>query len=114
MTKRILSITAEGISFIDEHGTEGFVDFAACYRHYLAHRQRSVWERIGQFLRRYVQGVKPWREVGQRDNGAMQGGAPYISFYTTPPTRFTFASIEDYEAARNAIWRADWQTFDMS
>lgn len=109
--KHIQTVTPQGVVFVDEDEEEGFINFAACYDAYLARRTRSRIRRW--FIKRGWVRV-PWKEGGQRDNGAMQGTPPVITFYTDPPARFTFVSLEDYEKARNAIWQAGWQTFDLS
>lgn len=117
--KQIKDITPEGLSYIDDEGKEQFINFSECYASYV---QKSTspeyWERIKRLNNftdadwdDHLERVQLWREVGKRD---MIGNPAYMEFNTTPPTRFTFATWDEFLETQQTIERAGWQTFDLS
>ncbi|HEX2621086.1 MAG TPA: hypothetical protein VHL11_13085, partial [Phototrophicaceae bacterium] len=78
MEKRIISVTCDGIDYIDEQGNPQYVDFQRCYDAWLV-RENSRTDPY------YDGQIDPeWREVGHRD---LLDNPPYIEFYTDPITR---------------------------
>jgi hypothetical protein len=144
--KRIQRVTKEGLFYLDDKGEEAFIDFAACYERKLAEfmksenlkrfqeRNQMSDERLAQFIERRK---KESRYVADRNSigGEPMGTAPYIEFYTDPPTRFVFENEEKFQeigfsieflsamppdSATQEQWEAyfagqtGWRTFDLS
>jgi hypothetical protein len=120
---RIKHITPEGITYLDDEGNEQFIDFAACYANYVKQKTSpEYWERIKQLnnftdadWERYVQRIKSFKEIGNRNVLEMPwADGPYIEFHTDPPIRFKFDTQEEYRKVISAIRHTDWITFDQS
>ena len=119
----ILAITSEGLIYRDEHGNEHSIDFAECFANYVRRcLSPERWERYMQANQEtdadwgaYVERVNRWREVAVRNIlPPPWADGPYIEFYTDPPTRFKFATEEEFQQTRQAIELAGWTTFDQS
>lgn len=124
--KQIREITAERLTYLTDDGTEAFIDFAMCYANYFrkmtssdyidTHKKlnpRDHWD--DKDIKAYFRKVLAWREVARRNILSKPwGDGPYIEFHTEPPTRFDFASEDDFRKVRYEIEQFGWQTFDLS
>jgi hypothetical protein len=143
---RIQRVTKEGLYYLDDEGKEVFIDFQACYERKLAEFMQP--ESLKRFraanlgsseeqLAKFIERRKEYRTVADRNSigGEPMGTAPYIEFYTDPPTRFVFETQEKFEELRSSIeylsamppdsatkeqWEAyfaqetGWSTYDLS
>jgi hypothetical protein len=124
--KQIQHITADGLSYLDEDGHEEYINFIACYEHYLREatspeyierikmlNQQMDWDNEG--VKKYVEKRTRWKEIAMRDVlTAPWADGPYIEFYTEPPVRFNFETKEQYSKIRSEIEGFGWKTFDLS
>jgi hypothetical protein len=117
--KRIKDITSEGITYLDDEGHEQFIDFAECYANYVKKETSPEYREQMKQLNNWTDAdwekdwekMADWKQVGYRDFGAKP---PYIELQTEPRTFFTFATQEEFQKARMAIFRAGWQTSDLA
>lgn len=121
--QRIQNITAEGLTYLKDDGTEGFIDFAACYERDFAKfmqpdnlkRHQEANHLDDEQLKQSIEKAREWKEVAYTMPGNLpMGNAPYIEFYTEPPTRFEFVTDEAFWEVRRAIRRNGWRTIDLS
>lgn len=112
--KLIKSVTTEGISYVDENGIEGYVDFKQCSENWIQYRKRS--ENLNH--EKVIELKRSSKCVGQRDICA---NPRFIEFFTRPFTRFEFIESDEYpdtEMAfcklQNDIISAGWTTLDLS
>lgn len=108
--KQVLTVTIDGLEYIDEDGKHQYIDFRVCNKSWI---QNHVSDRdeISSFDRKCV----GWRKVDAEP--------PYIEFFTEPPTRFEF-SIDEHDGKRDAdinfyelraqLSKARWTTIDLS
>jgi hypothetical protein len=100
-SKQIIAITHDGLSFLDNHGNEQWIDFAECYQNYLRESLAPPVER--------------WKQVGVRNILTPPwADGPFIEFHTDPPIRFQFETEEDFYKARKTIEAGGWSTMDLS
>jgi hypothetical protein len=120
---QIKSVSAEGLSYIDQAGEEIFIAFSDCYENYVKRRLTpEIWQRYQELNRKYaddwdsyVAWVRERHEVGIRQVLTPPwADGPYIEFHTEPPTRFQFRTEEEYSQVLLVIHEAGWQTFDQS
>src|SRR5688572_11161498 len=100
-SKQIISITKDGLSFLDDDGNEHWIDFAECYQNFLQETHALSIERWKQVGVRNIL-TPPWAE------------GPYIQFHTNPPIRFQFATEKDFYEVRQAVESGGWFTMDLS
>jgi hypothetical protein len=118
--KRIQTITAEGLTYLTDDGEEAFIDFRVCHtndfnRHTTpknieqmkAWNPQDNWDEDG--VKEYIERVKSWRKVANRNILEL-----YIEFYTDPPIRFDFATVEEFHAVRSRLEKLKWYTFDLT
>jgi len=112
--KIIKRVTNEGISYIDDSGSQGYVDFKQCNENWIQYRKRS--ENLSE--ERVIALRKRSKCVGQRDICARPR---FIEFFTKPFTRFEFIECDEYPDAekafcklQNDIISAGWTTLDLS
>ena len=120
---QIRSVTAQGITYVDDDGAEQFIDFAQCYENYVKDMlSPERWETIKRvnnktddFWETWVAKVKKFKQVGQRQILTPPwADGPFIEFYTEPPMRFKFATEDEYDSVRDALEEGSWRTFDLS
>src|SRR5262245_985251 len=75
---RILSVSEDGLEYLDDDGCRCRVDFTVCCENVEKEMSSEGWIRVGESDDVYV---------GFRDWGAKP---PYITLATDPPTRFVF------------------------
>jgi hypothetical protein len=124
--QRVKSITAQGLLYSNDDGTDTYIDFLACYNNYLQkvtsheHIERMKELNPGfqwdtESIKDYIKTRTKWREIAKRNVlGPPWDDGPYIEFYTEPPTRIKFATQAEYGAARYVLEGAGWRTFDLS
>jgi hypothetical protein len=121
--ERVRSVTAQGLTYVDDEGVEKFIDFAQCYENYVKEMLSSArWDKIKAANNKtdadwdnYVERTKKWREVGRRNILTPPwGDGPFVELYTEPPTRFQFDSEEAYREITGAIRETGWRTADLS
>lgn len=116
-------LTAQGISYLDDEDDEQFIDFQQCYENHLADMASdSVWQVVKELNKKtdvyrdeYIQRLRNAKQIGDRNilTFPWEDG-PYIEFYTIPPIRFKFGSVDEWSTILNGIRRAGWRTFDHS
>ncbi len=120
---RIRKITLAGLFYLDDSGTEQFIDFAACYETALAKYMEADHLKEFQALNHYddnqlqasIQQRKNWKVVGERNLfGEPEGTDPFIQFYTVDSIRFSFSSRQEFHEVRIAIERNGWRTSDRA
>jgi hypothetical protein len=67
----------------------------------------------------YIEELDDWKEVGMRGSDGFPWSdqpekGPSIEFYSTPRTRFVFASDERFHEVWGTIRRLGWKMTDMS
>lgn len=114
---RIRSVTAQGITYVDDDGAELFIDFAQCYENYLkdmlSPERRETIMRVNNMTDddwdAWFEKVKKFKQVGRRQPMSPPwADGPFIDFHTEPPIRFQLSSIGEYvdlSEMRNAGWR---------
>jgi hypothetical protein len=124
--KRIQSITADGLVYLNDSGDEEFIDFSACYSYYFKRATSPEYiERLKDLnpqtqwdderVKKYVERRTKWREIALRNIiGDPWGTAPYLEFYTEPCIRFEFATEDEYRETRYLIEQYGWRTHDLS
>ncbi|MCL4247772.1 MAG: hypothetical protein KJ065_06465 [Anaerolineae bacterium] len=121
--KQIQTVTSEGLTYLDENGDEKFIDFSACHERALAEFMEPNNLRYFQEINRYsaeqleesIQKHKKWKVVADRNIlGEPMGTTPYIEFYTEPPIRFEFATLDEYHKTRFLLERNGWRTRDLT
>jgi hypothetical protein len=121
--KQIQQIEVQGLWYIDDDGTEQFIDFTTCYENYVQESlSPDVWEKSKQLNNQsdadwedYVERIRRFKYIGERNILTPPwGDGPYIEFYTTPPTRFKFETETKYREARTYIETNGWRTSDRS
>lgn len=121
--QRIQNITAEGLTYLKDDGSEGFIDFVACRERAFAGFTEP--ESLKQFqeinhlndeqLNESIQRRKEWKYVGDRSIlGEPWGSAPFIEFYTDPPIRFEFATEEEFHSVLDVMRHNHWRTHDLT
>ncbi|MEO8609527.1 MAG: hypothetical protein ABI690_16670 [Chloroflexota bacterium] len=116
--KNIIEITSEGLTYMDENGERQFIDFAACYQRYADQWSEPVYlkkfkeanpTRSDEELEASIEWMRKHKEVGGRDFTV-----PFIEFYTDPPTKFYFASRDEYDKVVYLVRKAKWRLFDWA
>ena len=114
--KNIIEVTSDGLSYLDETGTERFIDFADCYQRHL-----DDWndpDRVKRFKEANPKFSDAQLEASlklirsKKDIGVRNISVPCIVFFTEPPTQFTFSNRAEFDRVHTPIWRAGWRTFD--
>jgi hypothetical protein len=112
--KAIKHITDEGISYIDEIGASGFVNFVECNENWLHYRKKK--EKLNDQKVHEIRKIDKF--VGQRDSCA---NPCYIEFFTRPFTRFEFDEIAEHSTCKQAFAKLrdeinslGWTTIDLS
>lgn len=110
----IKSVSTNGINYVDDNGTEGFVDFKQCNENWLQYRKRK--ENLSDDKINEIR--KTDKCIGQRDASA---NPSFIVFFTRPFTKFEFIKTDEHpdpnEAFRKLkedITNAGWTTLDLS
>jgi hypothetical protein len=119
---RILHVAANGLTYLDDKGEEAFIAFAACYERKLAEFMHpdnlKEFQRINPgFSKEKLDGHIQWRKSWKRvaDRNPVGQPLPYIEFYTDPPLRFEFVTIDEFQRVRTLIEKTSgWKTFDKS
>lgn len=106
--KAIINIKTNGLCYIDENGTEKFVDFWECHENWIQYRKRK-----GRLTDERFEDVKNHdKYIGQRDICARPR---FIEFFTRPFTRFEFEDSEEaFIQLKNDITSVGWSTLDLS
>ena len=121
--KQIQRMVAQGLWYIDDDGTEQFIDFAICYENYVQvaltpeklEAMKRASNKSDTEWAEHFERIKRLKYVGDRNIlTAPWADGPYIEFYTKPPIRFKFATVEQYQRVRNYIERTGWRTGDRS
>ncbi len=118
----IIEANLTGIRYVDELGTERFIDFAACYENYLKKWNDPVY--LAQFQdiskmdderrNRWLERARQIREIAKRNPLTPPwADGPYVEFHTDPPTRFRFSDFDEYGKIIEVIADAGWKTFDQ-
>lgn len=111
--KIITNITREGITYIDEFGSEGFVDFKKCNEGWIQYKKKT------SKLKNKNSSDIDDKYVGQRDICAKPC---FIEFFTYPKfTKFEFKKTDKnpnpeelFNKLKNDISAAGWNTLDLS
>ncbi len=115
--KHIREVTALGIKYVDENNVEQFIDFAQCNENYI-NKQLSPenWERHKSGSNQtdadwdeYVTWIKSHKEVGKRNITALS-----LKFFTDPPLKFEFDTLDEWHEVVHLIRRARYRTIDMT
>ncbi|MBZ0289270.1 MAG: hypothetical protein K8I30_16745 [Anaerolineae bacterium] len=116
---RIKDITSEGITYLDDDGNEQFIDFAACFANYMQKvtspeycermKQLNNWSQ--EDWEAYLQRMRNWKRVGQRDFGAKP---PYVEFLTDPVIRFEFETMDEFYQVSGRVRKVRWNTMDLA
>src|SRR5262249_44220375 len=124
--KQILEIQADGLTYVDDEGNKQFINFAECFENYF-HEATSPeyiegmkelnphmqWDEEG--IKNYIEETYQWKRVGDRCIlGKPLADGPFIEFYTEPPIRFNFDTVEEFHEILYRIKRFGWRTFDLT
>jgi hypothetical protein len=117
--KQIKEITPEGISYLDDEGSERFIDFAECFENFKGEIiTPEYWERYKKLNHlsdkhwdEYLAGLERWKRVGQRNYSAHP---PFIQFFTRPMIMFEFENKNDFDKVIYLLRKAKWQTIDLT
>lgn len=131
-SSQIREITEKGISYVNESGSEGFIDFEECYQNYLKRwLNQDAYEEFKKInpnfvktYEEYAERKKKWKEIGRRnvlgskygyDKFTFDSDNPYFVFHTTTPTVVECEKDTDqYRIVRNGCEKHGWRTFDMT
>jgi hypothetical protein len=130
-SSQICEITEKGISYLDDSGEDGFIDFHQCYLNYLKPRLTvNAYERLKSQNPTmnfdpvsYANRIIGWKEIGHRNSlGDFIGtqyvvnyegnGKPFAWFYTEPVLVFEFGTAEELFAFFHQIFRFGWMLWD--
>jgi hypothetical protein len=122
--QNIIRITKSGVTYIDEQGSEAFIDFSGCYANYwFSFAETKNLQRIKQInnmddekLAIWLKKHQDWKEVAKRDiTGWLdETKLPFIEFHTIPPIRFIFATEDEFRRVIYEIESFGWCTYDLS
>ena len=121
--KQIRKIAAEGLHYLDDNGTEQFIDFLVCYQNFVrrnttpeALKNVKEWNHMNDdSLKEYVKRLSEWRVVAGRNfDGSPDASNPYIEFYTEPPTRVQFNTQYEVYQVIHLLKNAGWRTTDLT
>ena len=112
-----IKFSGEGLSYLDEHNNECFIDFYICRSNWVSFVNNS-----GEFRGKHIS-ESDTKCVALRDRS---NHPPYIEFFADPRTRFEFSPglldrlinprrlSNDFLEMQNAILKAGWSSFDYS
>jgi hypothetical protein len=120
-SSRIRSVTAEGLTYLDDNDKEQFIDFAQCFERHLAERlSPKTWEKhkksndlADSDWDKYQKHEKMFKYVGRRNIVTEPDGA-FIEFFTHPPTRFKFSSTDECHQTLDKVRQGRWRAIDLS
>jgi succinate dehydrogenase flavin-adding protein (antitoxin of CptAB toxin-antitoxin module) len=126
--QKIISITEQGLTYLSENGTESFIDFALCYDTYINRFMEpshlEEFKRLNHMsdddLAKWLKTHERHKEIAARSiigdilAGDRRDKRPFIEFHTNPPTRFIFATEDEFHQTRHKIHQFGWRTFDLS
>src|SRR4051812_44438337 len=98
--KTVLTVTHEGITYVDDDEESKFIDLIACNKNWIERREGAGKEINAADL----------MVVGSRNVSSKR---PYISFLTEPSTKFEFADEDEYWKLWDALRIAKWGTIDL-
>jgi hypothetical protein len=104
--KEIIEITQDGIDYIDDDGNRQFISFEVCFQNNLKKVGKHIGLRSPEQRRKLYERM---RYVGVRYTFEEP---PSIQFYTEPPTRFEFATLESLYEIAYKVKKAGWRTND--
>jgi hypothetical protein len=99
--KTVLTVTHEGITYVDDDEESKFIDLIACNKNWIE-RQQGAGKKINAADLTYV---------GYRNVAAKR---PFISFLTEPATKFEFADEDEYWKLWEALSISKWGAIDLS
>ena len=129
---QIREISAKGITYIDDDGSEGFIDFEVCYQNFLkprlsqeAYNQHKAINPVNHFKTydEYVDWNMSLKQIGRRNvdgnkNGLLtsdpKSGNPYFVFFTEPPIAIECDTQNEYWRVRRGFQQYGWYTQDMT
>jgi hypothetical protein len=120
---RIQLITPEGLFYLDDEGKEQFIDFEECFQrefarftdpHHLKKFREINPSMTDEQLQEDFEWRKTWKKIANRNFDPIDA-LPYIEFYTDPPIRFEFATVDAFHRMRFFIEKnTHWRTADLA
>ncbi len=107
---KILNVTSEGLTYLDDSNNSIFIDFKVCNEHWIMYNKRTNnWtdDEAAEFRYRS-------KCIGRRD---ICGKPCYFTFFTKPFTKIEFTGFrakEKFMDLQMEILNAGWTTFDLS
>jgi hypothetical protein len=95
-----IDITPQGITYTTPDGGTGFIDFAIYHSNYL-----DILKEENR------QTASEWKRVRQHNT---VNQPPYLEFFTTPMTRFEFATVDDCQRLRHTVRKNHWRTMELA
>jgi hypothetical protein len=120
--KQIKHITSEWLSYVDDDGTEQYIDFSECYANFVRKMTApDYWEHYKEInnltdadWERHLGRLERWKEVGRiQPLTPPWADGQYIEFHTEPLTRFKFAPVEEFQNVGIGIIRTKWKFMDL-
>lgn len=132
-SSQIREISEKGISYLDDSGEEGFIDFENCYQNFLKRcLSLEAYEKHIELnpsnhhktYEEYVGWIKSMNEIGRRnvcgrqysfdDNVTSESDNPYFEFFTNPLSVVECDNQDEYWKVRKGFEKHGWRTQDMS
>lgn len=113
-SNQIQEITSEGIRYIDDDGTQRFIDFMECFNTWVK------WERTAPVTtQRQIESAIRSKQVGEinylgelSDDG--EWSPPYVVFHDNRVTVIEFTGQEECGEFHQRILDLGWGLFDLS
>lgn len=116
---RITNIDFEGVTYIDDLGSNCFIDFNECRRNWMKIVNNTKEYNRHELSEKYT------KCVGERD---ISSNPKYFVFYGNPTVKFIFSckdsiivrllnqskSIKNFQRVQYAIKSSGWSTYDLS
>jgi hypothetical protein len=117
-SNRIVSISADGIVYLDDNGDRLFLDFVECYDAYL--KEALSASIMTAFMAEVMRSMKLIGEINHLGDilellptGAVTS-RPYAEFYDKQLTRFEFANQAQCGDFHQQITELNWSVFDLT
>jgi hypothetical protein len=130
--KQISKISAEGITYTDDDGSEGFIDFGECYQNYL--KVRLAPENLKRLqelnfipddkMPEKIERIKAWKEIGRRNILGNEKGyglatdpkldKPYFVLHQEPPIAIECDDKDEFRKLKQEFDNHGWRTFDIT
>jgi hypothetical protein len=130
--KQIRDISAEGITYTDNDGSEGFIDFEECYQNYLKARLAPEnLKRIQELnfipddkMPEKIERIKAHKEIGRRNILGNEKGyglatdpkldKPYFVLYQESPIAIECDDKTEFSKLKHEFDKHGWRTLDIT